>query len=428
MSRSKPLILSAALTGAKYAPWLKDVNGKSLPVKANFLARFMPITPEQVEADAVEAYDAGARFIHVHARNPKTGEQFADLEWYQDVTERLHTRCPGAVISYPTSRKGEVQDQIESALAELAARQGNPPNTTQRALIEAQIRAVALEARPDTLTSFTVPEVRMFGTPKNTKGVEEVPGWTDTNVMQAYYKNVIGKARQLGVKQEIEITTLSQFEAVQQLVDKPSFGLEGPVHIVILPGFSAGFPITRQAYETALRQIDIFRERSGLPVTVTCGIAIRPEDARNYANFSEPGKHDYKEVLEWIAEDNRVDVFRAGVEDTPVLYGDHTSNGGLIRHIAGLCRKKGIKVETDIETVRRQFGLDGHHKVPEHQFRINTASNKMPMAGDRTEAKKIQRELTLMHERKPFTDRDGLFLTSEPPIRVLGVSETSVPL
>lgn len=118
MSRTKPLILSTALTGVRFSPWRKDEDGNDIPISNTKLARNMPVTPEEIESDASSCYFHGARFIHVHARNPKTGEQFADLGYYKNITKRIRKECPGSIISYPTSRKGEVEGQInEAALA-----------------------------------------------------------------------------------------------------------------------------------------------------------------------------------------------------------------------------------------------------------------------------------------------------------------------
>src|SRR5581483_6213026 len=87
--RTKPIIITTAHTGARYSPWEKDVNGNSKTMGTNFYAKNIPITPDEVVDDAVAAYHAGSRLIHLHARNPKTGVQYADINWYKEVADRI---------------------------------------------------------------------------------------------------------------------------------------------------------------------------------------------------------------------------------------------------------------------------------------------------------------------------------------------------
>jgi uncharacterized protein (DUF849 family) len=360
MTRQKPLILSTALTGVRFSPWRKDDAGNDMPIASTKLAAHMPVTPEQIERDASDAYYYGARFIHVHARNPQTGEQFSSLEYYKDITQRIRKSCPGSIISYPTSRKGEVEGQIAAARAGVETSIGRALDANDIAYIEFAIRPLAMESYPDTITSFTVPEMKMFGTPKDTKGLEEVAGWTDPKVMQIYYRQTLERAKALGVNQEIEVQTLGQFDIMEKLYDFG--GMDGPVHLVLLPGFSAGFPIDRDAYETALEGVDKFRKYTGLPVTVTCGAVIPPPVAKTDPLDDSPHRHDYQKVFSWIAKDNRVDVFRVGVEDTPVLYGRQQTNTDLVIHARELCSETGIDVIKDPGQVRKIFGFS--YKAP----------------------------------------------------------------
>ena len=56
---SKKVIISCALTGAIHTPTMSE---------------FLPITPKQITDAAIEAANAGASIIHIHARNPETGQ------------------------------------------------------------------------------------------------------------------------------------------------------------------------------------------------------------------------------------------------------------------------------------------------------------------------------------------------------------------
>ena len=57
------VIISCAITGAIHTPSMSDA---------------LPITPEQIARASIEAAEAGAAIIHLHARDPETGEPTPD--------------------------------------------------------------------------------------------------------------------------------------------------------------------------------------------------------------------------------------------------------------------------------------------------------------------------------------------------------------
>ena len=52
------VIISCAVTGAIHTPSMSD---------------YLPITPEEIARSSIEAAEAGAAIIHLHARDPQTG-------------------------------------------------------------------------------------------------------------------------------------------------------------------------------------------------------------------------------------------------------------------------------------------------------------------------------------------------------------------
>ena len=52
---------------------------------------------EQVQA-AVDCYNAGARVLHLHVRNPATGHLSADIEHFNYLIERLKKAVPEMII------------------------------------------------------------------------------------------------------------------------------------------------------------------------------------------------------------------------------------------------------------------------------------------------------------------------------------------
>ena len=57
------VIISCAITGAIHTPSMSDA---------------LPITPEEIATASIEAAEAGAAIIHLHARDPHTAEPTPD--------------------------------------------------------------------------------------------------------------------------------------------------------------------------------------------------------------------------------------------------------------------------------------------------------------------------------------------------------------
>ena len=68
------LIVTAAVTGAV-----------TLPTQTPYL----PITPEQIAADAIACARAGASAVHLHARDPQTGRPTADPELFRAIIRQI---------------------------------------------------------------------------------------------------------------------------------------------------------------------------------------------------------------------------------------------------------------------------------------------------------------------------------------------------
>jgi len=71
-------IVTAAITGAIHTPTM---------------SKYLPVTPEEIADHAVGAYEAGAAVVHIHARDPKTGQPTSDLGIFGEIFERIGERC-----------------------------------------------------------------------------------------------------------------------------------------------------------------------------------------------------------------------------------------------------------------------------------------------------------------------------------------------
>ncbi|QHS17013.1 3-keto-5-aminohexanoate cleavage protein [haloarchaeon 3A1-DGR] len=82
-------IITCAVTGSIHVPTMSP---------------HLPITPDEIVEEAVAAADAGASIVHVHVRDPETGEPSPDLELFREVATRIRERSD--VIVQPTTGGG----------------------------------------------------------------------------------------------------------------------------------------------------------------------------------------------------------------------------------------------------------------------------------------------------------------------------------
>jgi len=71
-------IVTAAITGSIHTPSMSP---------------YLPITPEQIAEHAIEAYEAGAAVVHIHVRNPETGQPSSDMNLFRQVLTTVKSKC-----------------------------------------------------------------------------------------------------------------------------------------------------------------------------------------------------------------------------------------------------------------------------------------------------------------------------------------------
>jgi uncharacterized protein (DUF849 family) len=89
------LIVNAAITGM--VPTKKDTP-------------HIPITVDEIVADAAECYDAGASMIHLHARDDD-GSPTYKKEVYADIIAGVRDKCPDAILC--ASLSGRIHNTFE---------------------------------------------------------------------------------------------------------------------------------------------------------------------------------------------------------------------------------------------------------------------------------------------------------------------------
>ena len=92
------VIITCAITGAIHTPTM---------------SQYLPLTPEQITEQAVEAAKAGAAILHLHARDPKDGRPSADPRMFDQFIPRI-AQATDAVINITTggSTKMTLDDRL----------------------------------------------------------------------------------------------------------------------------------------------------------------------------------------------------------------------------------------------------------------------------------------------------------------------------
>ena len=68
----------------------------------------VPITPEQIAGEAIEAARAGAAIAHIHVRDPATGRGSRDLALYREVVERVRGADVDVVLNLTAGMGGDL--------------------------------------------------------------------------------------------------------------------------------------------------------------------------------------------------------------------------------------------------------------------------------------------------------------------------------
>ena len=83
MAAARKVIITTAVTGAIHTPSMSP---------------YLPITPDEIIADALGAAEAGSAIIHLHARDPETGKPDQSVEAFQRFLPRIRQQT-GAVLN-----------------------------------------------------------------------------------------------------------------------------------------------------------------------------------------------------------------------------------------------------------------------------------------------------------------------------------------
>ena len=99
MARQSKVIISCAITGAIHTPTMSDA---------------LPISPNEIAAASIEAAEAGAAILHLHAREPVTGKPTPSPDVFMEFLPRIKQNTD-AVVNITTG--GGLGMTVEESIA-----------------------------------------------------------------------------------------------------------------------------------------------------------------------------------------------------------------------------------------------------------------------------------------------------------------------
>src|SRR5271165_3345608 len=99
---NRKTIITCAVTGAVHTPTMSE---------------YLPITPQKIAESAIEAAQAGAAVLHLHARDPRDGRPSADPAIFGKYARGISDRCD-VIISISTGGGTgmSVEDRLEGVM------------------------------------------------------------------------------------------------------------------------------------------------------------------------------------------------------------------------------------------------------------------------------------------------------------------------
>jgi len=174
----------------------------------------LPVTPEQIADACIAAGKAGAAIAHVHVRDPATGKQSMELEYYRQVTERIRASGSDIIINLTTGPGGRYVPSDEHPGVAAPASTIMPPEKRVEHIAALKPEIATLDLN----TMFSGTAV-VINTPRNVRIMAEV-------------------IRAAGARPELEVFDSGDIHLARDLIDEGT--LASPSMFQIVTGVKYG--------------------------------------------------------------------------------------------------------------------------------------------------------------------------------------------
>ena len=290
---SRPIIITCAVTGSQ--PSFK-------------IHPSIPITPEQIARASIDAALAGAAIVHIHVRDPITGDPVGHTELYREVMERIAASGADAIINLTTGYGARfIPGDANPRVAADASNFTSPEDRTKH------IVALRPAICSYDVATFNFGETAFINTP-------------------SHLRAMAARIREAGSLPELEVFEPGHILLARHLIEEGH--IKPPGHFQLCLGIKWAMPASREAMAFM---------RSLLPAAST------------WAAFGV-SRHQFPMAEAAIDLGGHV---RVGLEDN--LYLDKgvfaPDNAALVRRAAEIVARKGCTVATPDEA-RALLGLE----------------------------------------------------------------------
>ncbi|WP_420639559.1 3-keto-5-aminohexanoate cleavage protein [Candidatus Poriferisocius sp.] len=186
----------------------------------------VPVTPAQIADSAIGAADAGAAIVHIHVRNPDTGEPSREVELYAEVVERIRASSTDVVLNLTSGMGGDLT--LGSAEAPL------PLDDAGTDMAGATERLAHVQE--------LMPEITTLDCGTMNFGEGDYIMVNSPSVLEEMARQV----QKLGVRPEIEIFDTGHLWLAKRLVDNGL--IDDPVMVQLCMGIPWGAPDDLNTY------------------------------------------------------------------------------------------------------------------------------------------------------------------------------------
>ena len=162
-----------------------------------------PITPRQIAEASLEAADAGASIVHVHARNPETGMGDRSPDLFQEIVDRIRELNSEIILNLTTGMGASLIPDPDNEAVALPE--------SDVATAEDRIRHVK-ENNPEICT-LDVTTMNMDG------GIADAPSCVYMNT-PGKLRKMASMIREFGVRPELEVFNPGDILLARKLIDE----------------------------------------------------------------------------------------------------------------------------------------------------------------------------------------------------------------
>ena len=270
----------------------------------------IPVTPDQIADAAIEAAEAGAAIVHIHVRDPETGQGSRNLDYFRHVVDRVRAHSGDVLINLTAGMGGdlEVDDDDPSRMG---------PSSD---MVNAKTRLKHVEE--------LLPEIATLDCGTMNFGDGNIVYVQTPNILRTMAK----RYQEVGVKPEMEVFDMGHLRFANQLI-KEGLVDDPPMFQVCL-----GIPWGADANTASM-----YAMSTQLPDNaVWAGFGIGRTEMPMVAQAALLGGH-----------------VRVGLEDNLYLEkGVYASNGTLVEKAIRIIRELGAR-PCSADEARAKLGIKG---------------------------------------------------------------------